>query len=169
MSGSMEEARGAAVPGPGNIRSAEIYMSGAFMRKKPQIPIGADELEAAAKAVMPREAFDYIAGAAGEENTKSENRLAFERCAQLQIGIASSPLNPEKFPRLLHLIRLRFQQSRSAQQIFRIAAVRHQIGKPAQEPQDFRSFSRRLGYCDRNSHEIPGGKNRAHLIETKCA
>jgi lactate 2-monooxygenase len=80
MSGSAEGGpRAAAVPGPGNIRSAEIYMAGAFMRKKPQIPIRCDELEAAAKAAMSPETFDYVAGAAGEEGTKSENRLAFER------------------------------------------------------------------------------------------
>jgi lactate 2-monooxygenase len=79
MSGSMEEAPRAASPGPGNIRSAEIYMAGAFMRKKPQIPIRPDELEAAAKAAMLPEAFDYVAGAAGEEGTKNGNRLAFDR------------------------------------------------------------------------------------------
>jgi lactate 2-monooxygenase len=79
MSGSMGGASRGASPGPGNIRSAEIYMAGAFMNKKPQIPIRFDELEAAAKAVMLPEAFDYIAGGAGEEETARENRLAFER------------------------------------------------------------------------------------------
>jgi lactate 2-monooxygenase len=79
MSGSTEGTSRAASPGPGNIRSAEIYMGGAFMNKKPAIPIRFDGLEAAAKAVMPPEAFDYVAGAAGEEGTASENRLAFER------------------------------------------------------------------------------------------
>jgi lactate 2-monooxygenase len=79
MSGSMEGSSRALSPGPGNTRNAEIYLAGAFMKKKPQIPIRFDELEAAAKAVMLPEAFDYVAGAAGEENTKNENRLAFER------------------------------------------------------------------------------------------
>jgi lactate 2-monooxygenase len=79
MSGSMEEASRAPSPGPGNIRSAGIYMAGAFMQKKPQIPIRFDELEAAAKAAMLPEAFDYVAGAAGVEGTVNENRLAFER------------------------------------------------------------------------------------------
>jgi lactate 2-monooxygenase len=79
MSGSMEGAPRAASPGPGNIRSAEIYMAGALMNKKPQIPLRFDELEAAAKAAMLPEAFDYVAGAAGAEGTAGENRLAFER------------------------------------------------------------------------------------------
>jgi lactate 2-monooxygenase len=79
MSGSVEGSSRAAAPGAGGARNAEIYLAGAFMQKKPQIPIRFDELEAAAKAVMAPEAFDYVAGAAGEESTKSENRLAFER------------------------------------------------------------------------------------------
>jgi lactate 2-monooxygenase len=65
--------------GPGNARNTEIYLAGAMMHKKPQIPIRFAELEAAAKAVMTPEAFDYVAGAAGEESTKLENRLSFKR------------------------------------------------------------------------------------------
>ncbi len=65
--------------GAGDARNAEIYLAGAFMNKKPAVPLRFDELEAAAKAVMPQEAFDYVAGAAGEEATKAANRAAFER------------------------------------------------------------------------------------------
>jgi lactate 2-monooxygenase len=64
--------------GPGNARNTEIYLAGALMQKKPKIPIRFDELEVAAKAVMPPEGFDYVAGAAGEEGTKQENRLSFD-------------------------------------------------------------------------------------------
>jgi lactate 2-monooxygenase len=65
--------------GPGNARNAEIYLAGAFMHKKPQVPLRFDELEASAKAAMQPEAFDYVAGAAGEEATKRENGAAFHR------------------------------------------------------------------------------------------
>lgn len=64
--------------GPGNARNTEIYLAGAMMQTKPKIPIRFDELESAAKAAMAPEAFDYVAGAAGEEGTKSENRAAFD-------------------------------------------------------------------------------------------
>ena len=69
----------AAYTGPGNARNAEIYLAGALMHKKPRIPVRFDELEAAAKAAMAPEAFDYVAGGAGEEGTIEANRLAFER------------------------------------------------------------------------------------------
>ena len=66
-------------PGPGHIRNAEIYLAGAFMQKKPAIPIRFAELEAAAKTAMTPEGFDYVAGAAGNEDTARHNRSAFER------------------------------------------------------------------------------------------
>jgi lactate 2-monooxygenase len=69
----------ASYPSPGPVRSAEIYLAGALMQKKPAIPVRFDDLEAAAKSAMAPEAFDYVAGAAGEEGTNNENRLAFER------------------------------------------------------------------------------------------
>ncbi len=73
---------GSATPpvlGPGIARNTEIYLAGAMMQKKPQIPIRFDELEAAAKGVMVKDAFDYIAGAAGDEGTKRDNRNSFDR------------------------------------------------------------------------------------------
>ncbi len=68
-----------AVPGPGIARNAEIYLAGAMLQKKPQVPVRYRELEAAARAAMAPEAFDYVAGGAGEEGTVNENRRAFER------------------------------------------------------------------------------------------
>jgi lactate 2-monooxygenase len=65
--------------GPGNARNTEIYLAGAMMQKKPAIPIRFDALEAAAKAKLAPEAFDYIAGAAGQECTKLQNGAAFDR------------------------------------------------------------------------------------------
>jgi lactate 2-monooxygenase len=69
----------ASYSGPGTVRNAEIYLAGALMQKKPAIPVRFDDLEAVAKSAMAPEAFDYVAGAAGEEGTSRENRLAFER------------------------------------------------------------------------------------------
>lgn len=65
--------------GPGNARNTEIYLAGALMKKKPNIPIRFSDLEAAAKGALAPEGFDYVAGAAGEEGTNRENRLAFDR------------------------------------------------------------------------------------------
>jgi lactate 2-monooxygenase len=79
MSDSLQKAKGAGFAGRGNARNAEIYLAGAMMHKKPSLPLRFDELEAAAKATMLPEAFDYVAGAAGEEETTRANRLAFER------------------------------------------------------------------------------------------
>ncbi|MGH2702421.1 MAG: alpha-hydroxy-acid oxidizing protein, partial [Actinomycetota bacterium] len=42
-------------------------------------PIGVDEWEERAKAVLSRGAFDWICGGAGEESTLRANRAAFER------------------------------------------------------------------------------------------
>ncbi|MGA7327688.1 MAG: lactate 2-monooxygenase [Rhodomicrobium sp.] len=67
------------VPGPGVARNVEIYLAGAVLQKKPQVPVRFKELEAAAKAAMAPEAFDYVAGGAGEEGTVAENCRAFER------------------------------------------------------------------------------------------
>ncbi len=79
MTGEIARTVSAATPGPGVTRNAEIYLAGAFMHKKPQIPLHFDDLEAAARKAMAPEAFDYVAGAAGEEGTAKRNRLAFER------------------------------------------------------------------------------------------
>src|SRR6266508_2008454 len=42
-------------------------------------PLGSAEWEAAARDALTREAFDYLAGGAGEESTMEANRAAFER------------------------------------------------------------------------------------------
>lgn len=89
-----------AVPGPGIARNAEIYLAGAMLKKKPQVPVRYRELEAAARAAMAPEAFDYVAGGAGEEGTVSENRRAFERWRIVPRhlrGVAERDLAPTLF------------------------------------------------------------------------
>jgi isopentenyl diphosphate isomerase/L-lactate dehydrogenase-like FMN-dependent dehydrogenase len=56
----------------------EIYVNGA-LGVRPELPIGPDALEAAAKERFSPEAFGYVAGSAGTESTARANREAFER------------------------------------------------------------------------------------------
>ncbi len=96
--------------GPGNLRNTEVYLAGAMMQQKPKVPMRATALEAAAQAVMAPEAFGYIAGSAGEEETARENRQAFGRwriVARHLRGVAERDLTqtvlgtPLKVPMLL--------------------------------------------------------------------
>ncbi len=59
-------------------RQMEIYQAG-MRGEKPALPLGADELEQAAMGVLPAEAFTYVAGGAGGEDTMRANREAFRR------------------------------------------------------------------------------------------
>jgi lactate 2-monooxygenase len=65
-------------PQYGMERQFQIYMGG-LQGQKPTLPIAADALEASAKAVMTPEAFGYVAGGAGGEDTMRANRDAFIR------------------------------------------------------------------------------------------
>ena len=56
----------------------EIYLNG-FAGIRPKSSIDLQKLEEAAKAKMSPEAFAYIAGGAGNEDTVKANRLAFEK------------------------------------------------------------------------------------------
>lgn len=58
-------------------RQESVYRSG-FLGRKPRIPINPYHLEKAARARLPREAYDYIAGGAGIEQTIKANRESFE-------------------------------------------------------------------------------------------
>ena len=59
-------------------RQMEIYHAG-LAGKVPAQPVSVDELELQAKSVLKTEAFDYVAGAAGSEQTMRANREAFGR------------------------------------------------------------------------------------------
>jgi lactate 2-monooxygenase len=59
-------------------RQSEVYVNG-MAGQKPLIPVGARELEQAARRKMSAEAYAYVAGGAGSESTVRANREAFER------------------------------------------------------------------------------------------
>jgi isopentenyl diphosphate isomerase/L-lactate dehydrogenase-like FMN-dependent dehydrogenase len=66
------------VPSVGVQRQLEIYLAG-LAGKKPAQAIAVEELELQARAVLPAEAYVYVAGGAGSEDTVRANRAAFQR------------------------------------------------------------------------------------------
>ncbi|MGH3831195.1 MAG: alpha-hydroxy-acid oxidizing protein [Pseudonocardiaceae bacterium] len=56
----------------------EIYLRG-LAGERPDLPMTADGLEAAARDAMPAQAFSYVAGGASTERTVAANREAFGR------------------------------------------------------------------------------------------
>jgi isopentenyl diphosphate isomerase/L-lactate dehydrogenase-like FMN-dependent dehydrogenase len=59
-------------------RQMEIYQAG-LAGQRPDPPLAAEDLEERARAVLPPEAFTYVAGGAGGEATVRANRAAFDR------------------------------------------------------------------------------------------
>jgi lactate 2-monooxygenase len=81
----------------------EIYMQG-LSGAKPPFPIAYGDLEAKAKEVLKPEAFDYVAGGAGSEDTVRENLEAFRRwriVPRMLEGVAHRDLSTELFRRTL--------------------------------------------------------------------
>ncbi len=64
--------------GIGRERQFEVYIGGA-RGARPRVPVSVERLEQRAQDVMSAEAFAYVAGGAGTEETMRENRAAFER------------------------------------------------------------------------------------------
>jgi lactate 2-monooxygenase len=62
----------------GRATQAAIYRAGTYGRR-PRVPTNAQELEEAARRVMSRRAFAYVAGSAGGESTARANLAAFDR------------------------------------------------------------------------------------------
>jgi isopentenyl diphosphate isomerase/L-lactate dehydrogenase-like FMN-dependent dehydrogenase len=58
--------------------SKDIYLRG-LAGQRPELPMTADGLEAAAQRALPAEAFGYVAGGASTERTVAANREAFTR------------------------------------------------------------------------------------------
>jgi isopentenyl diphosphate isomerase/L-lactate dehydrogenase-like FMN-dependent dehydrogenase len=56
----------------------EIYQAG-LRGEKPALPLAVEELEQKAREVLPLEAYTYLAGGAGAEDTARANRAAFRR------------------------------------------------------------------------------------------
>jgi isopentenyl diphosphate isomerase/L-lactate dehydrogenase-like FMN-dependent dehydrogenase len=72
------ETSGLSAASPGVLRQMEIYQGG-LGGKKPELPLTAEELELKARGVLPPEAFTYVAGGAGNEDTVRANRDAYRR------------------------------------------------------------------------------------------
>jgi len=64
--------------GIGRERQFEVYVGGA-RGIRPRVPVSVERLERRARAAMTPEAYAYVAGGAGTEETIRENRAAFER------------------------------------------------------------------------------------------
>jgi len=62
----------------GIARQLEIYLQGQT-GKRPGQPVAIDDLAQQARSVLTPEAYDYLAGGAGSEDTVRANRAAFER------------------------------------------------------------------------------------------
>ncbi len=63
---------------PGLTRQMEIYKAG-LVGKTPELPVSLEELESEARSALSFDAFDYLAGGAGAEDTVRANREAFRR------------------------------------------------------------------------------------------
>ena len=65
-------------PSPGQQRQMQIYLEGT-QGKKPAQPVNIEELARKAQEKLKPEAFDYLAGSAGSEDTARANLEAFRR------------------------------------------------------------------------------------------
>jgi lactate 2-monooxygenase len=63
---------------PGLVRQMEIYKAG-LAGKSPEQPVAIEALESEARSALSVEAFDYVAGGAGSEDTVRANLEAFRR------------------------------------------------------------------------------------------
>jgi lactate 2-monooxygenase len=60
-------------------RQREVYARGMLADRTPDLPTSPDELADLARENLPPEAHAYVAGSAGSESTKDENRRSFDR------------------------------------------------------------------------------------------
>jgi lactate 2-monooxygenase len=65
-------------PSPGQLRQMQIYLEGTQGIKPPN-PVCIEDLARKAQEMLPPEAFDYLAGSAGSEDTARANLDAFRR------------------------------------------------------------------------------------------
>jgi isopentenyl diphosphate isomerase/L-lactate dehydrogenase-like FMN-dependent dehydrogenase len=65
-------------PGQWATFQPDLYLK-AIAGEAPPHPLRPDELEAAARAMLPTEVYEYVVGGAGVERTVAANRRAFER------------------------------------------------------------------------------------------
>ena len=64
--------------GAGRLKQTDVYVGGA-RGQRPRVPVNPQALEQLAQRVMRPDAFAYVAGGAGAEETMRANRVAFER------------------------------------------------------------------------------------------
>jgi len=86
------------VKNPGADRQQEVYGQGMLMGETPDIPPNFEELEQRALEAMSDEAFAYVKGGAGSEDTVSENRRAFRKhriVPRMMRGVAERDLSTE--------------------------------------------------------------------------
>ena len=89
------------LPDIGRATQSAIYRAGAFGRR-PRVPTDGAALEEAARRVMSRRGFAYVAGSAGGEATARANRTAFDRwqvVPRLLVDTADRDLGVELFGR----------------------------------------------------------------------
>ena len=87
----------------GPSRQIEIYLGG-LAGRKPLLPVALDKLEERARQALTPEAWDYIAGGAGGEDTMRANREAFRRwriVPRMLRDVARRDLTVELFGRRL--------------------------------------------------------------------
>ena len=65
------------------LRQRIIYLQG-LLGKRPKIPVRLDELEAAARKVLPKKHASFLDGSAGYEDVSHENNRAFKKWAIVQ-------------------------------------------------------------------------------------
>jgi lactate 2-monooxygenase len=90
--------------GAGRLRQTDIYVGGARGRR-PRVPVDPQALEQLAQRVMRPEAFAYVAGGAGAEETMRANRAAFERwriVPRMLRDVSARDTSVELFGRSLH-------------------------------------------------------------------
>ena len=63
----------------GRLRQAAVYTNGMLAGQTPEIPVAYQALKREAEATLDEEAYAYVAGGAGSEATKVENRRALDR------------------------------------------------------------------------------------------
>jgi isopentenyl diphosphate isomerase/L-lactate dehydrogenase-like FMN-dependent dehydrogenase len=78
MSDQPKSAVGPAEPSAGVARQMEIYLAG-MQGSKPARPFAVEELEHLAKSILKPEAYDYVAGSAGAEDSCRANLAGFQR------------------------------------------------------------------------------------------
>ncbi len=84
-------------------RQLQIYLAG-MAQQKPATPVSYEALKAKAREVMTPEAYDYVAGGAGSEDTMRANREAFQRwriVPRLLRDVAARDLSVEVFGQTL--------------------------------------------------------------------